>query len=291
MATQAETTEQLRETASSQESSIEELVAGAFLAVIDSVTLAEITRALNDEDAAAAEEAAHTDRLGEELTPVAVGILAAIAAGANLGKSELPASLQAAVPPVDMLRDSIQDWARVRTGELISGITETSREAIRNAVANGLESDRSARRIAREIRNVIGLTAPQQRTLANYRAALEGSGLKRETVEQRLVERADKMRRHRARVIAQTEAFTATAMGRHLYWMQLIEDGHLDSGVQRKWFTALDERVCPICRPMHGQVRGFQEPFQTGGGGSVLTSPAHPVCRCGVILISPQAPA
>ena len=40
------------------------------------------------------------------------------------------------------------------------------------------------------------------------------------------------------------------------------------------WFTELDERVCPICEPLHGTTsRVWSRKFPSG-------PPAHPRCRC-----------
>jgi SPP1 gp7 family putative phage head morphogenesis protein len=50
-----------------------------------------------------------------------------------------------------------------------------------------------------------------------------------------------------------------------------------------KWFTRADERVCPICRPLNGQVIASQRGFESdtaewqGTGGQ---PPAHWQCRC-----------
>lgn len=40
------------------------------------------------------------------------------------------------------------------------------------------------------------------------------------------------------------------------------------------WFTELDERVCPICLPLHG------EPREVWSYVAPLGPPAHPNCRC-----------
>ena len=42
-----------------------------------------------------------------------------------------------------------------------------------------------------------------------------------------------------------------------------------------RWLTSADERVCPICGPMHGQVRRKQDGYAGG-----VDIPAHVRCRC-----------
>ena len=50
------------------------------------------------------------------------------------------------------------------------------------------------------------------------------------------------------------------------------------------WITAKDERVCPVCGPLHGQKVLVNEQFKTAQGD--FWSPGlHPNCRCVVRLI------
>ena len=70
-----------------------------------------------------------------------------------------------------------------------------------------------------------------------------------------------------------TEVTAALAFGALLY-KQLINRQGAD--VDLIWYTMMDERVCPVCGPLHNtkqEVWGAQFP-----GGP----PAHVRCRCGV---------
>lgn len=113
--------------------------------------------------------------------------------------------------------------------------------------------------------------------------------------------------RRRAEVIASTEVTRAYAEGNMALW----QSTGFVSGKQ--WRTAVDERVCPICGPLHGQVVAFDNPFaldvgtlagtsqlrrlvgsedtqrlqrraasllRNNGGGQYTAPPAHPRCRC-----------
>ena len=46
----------------------------------------------------------------------------------------------------------------------------------------------------------------------------------------------------------------------------------------KRWNTAVDELVCPICGPLHNVVVGINETFP----GGYQNPPAHPNCRCGL---------
>lgn len=49
------------------------------------------------------------------------------------------------------------------------------------------------------------------------------------------------------------------------------------------WFTARDQRVCPICAPLHGTRRSNWTRFFPSG------PPAHPWCRCWIEYATPPA--
>lgn len=74
----------------------------------------------------------------------------------------------------------------------------------------------------------------------------------------------------RARSIAVTEVTRAYAEGNMAAWREsrVIQ--------ARRWNTATDEIVCPICRPLNGQIKPLGEPF----GPGTDNPPAHVRCRC-----------
>lgn len=74
----------------------------------------------------------------------------------------------------------------------------------------------------------------------------------------------------RAELIGTTEVTRAFAEGNELAWMQ----SRVISG--KEWRTAADERVCPICAAMHGEIVPLGQPFS----GGFMHEPAHPRCHC-----------
>jgi len=78
----------------------------------------------------------------------------------------------------------------------------------------------------------------------------------------------------RAMSISRTELqFAANAGADRLYESEGIE--------KKEWYTARDERVCPICAPLHGQVVVVRGVFAGGHDNP----PAHPQCRCTILPI------
>lgn len=275
--------------AEGQESQLRQPISEAFNTIRSGVVVSELSRNLSDQDEEKALETTGVDKLEDELSgPIGVGILAALLAGATSARQDLPPSLRGT--PIDALDKTIQDWARTNAARNVRDITTTSRTAIQNAIAESLEAGGSTRRAAREIKNFIGLTMPQQRALQRQRLAMIDAGATKNVIERTLERRAASMLQERANTIARNEAFLAVGNGRQLYWDQLIVAGELDEATRKKWITAQDEFVCPICRPMHRQIKPVNEPFDKGLGGTTMSTPAHIICRCSVLLIDPRKP-
>lgn len=94
--------------------------------------------------------------------------------------------------------------------------------------------------------------------------------------------------KNRAQRVAVTEITRAYAEGNMLSWQA--------SGIvgAKKWQTARDERVCPICGPLHNEVVGLQsgwtmnadgEIVEDTGGEGLMAPPAHVRCRCWLLPV------
>ena len=84
--------------------------------------------------------------------------------------------------------------------------------------------------------------------------------------------------RKRAQLIASTEVTQAYAEANRLSY---LESGVVDTV---EWRTANDERVCPICGPLHGKTDDAERPDFDGVG----IPPAHPRCRCWIVPVVPD---
>lgn len=82
----------------------------------------------------------------------------------------------------------------------------------------------------------------------------------------------------RARLIASTETTRAYAQGNQLAWQE--------SGVvnEKQWKTSVDERVCPICGPLHNKKAPLIGSFEASGE-TTDNPPAHPHCRCWIVPV------
>jgi len=121
-----------------------------------------------------------------------------------------------------------------RSFEELKGISAVTSQQLNRILADGLIAGLGPREIARQINAQIG-------TITKTRAL----------------------------TLARTEVIAAHAEGQ----LDSFEDlGIEDLGVEAEWKTAGDERVCPLCRPLDGQV------FTVEQARGLL--PRHPNCRC-----------
>jgi len=116
----------------------------------------------------------------------------------------------------------------------------------------------------------IDITREQEKKLKQAIINFIESGMTISQLEKELV---PPFREERARTIAVTEVTRAYSEGNEAAWR---ESGSVEG---KEWLTSVDERVCPICGPLHGQIVPLNSDF-SGPGGSFHNPPAHPRCRC-----------
>jgi hypothetical protein len=167
------------------------------------------------------------------------------------------------------------------------------RQIISNAIANGVTVPQAAQ----QIRQVIGLHDRWQRAVDNaYERDVQRyitEGIKPQRAVAMAEQNAEKYRakliRARARNIARTEVMAAQNQGTLLAWMQAGEKGLLNlSKTKKEWMAGPSGwkgiTVCDHCSPLNGQQVLVTLPFNNG----LLCPPAHPNCRCRMILIPPE---
>jgi hypothetical protein len=170
------------------------------------------------------------------------------------------------VPSVQPVPAS-EPWIQQYAGEQITLISQNTRLAVRTILREGFSEGTSVQRLAGELKQHLGLTRPQLRSLRNLEARLQARGLSAREVERQLAIARRVAIRQRALNVARTEALAAASAGQQLLWERAEAQGlFAPDTARRSWLTARDEKVCPICGPMDGQQRGLHEPFQSGEG-------------------------
>ena len=170
-------------------------------------------------------------------------------------------------------------------GLLMHQISETTKEGIRHVIAQGIQNNRTATDMAKQIKNV-GLTSRQLTAVDNFERKtaerLAESGLSNnQVVEQtsRLTERYEaRQLKSRMRGIARTESMRVVNIGQQELWEQASDQGLFNKDEAKKvWITTDDDLLCDFCAPMNGVTVGINEMFQTDLV-SLLEPPLHPNC-------------
>lgn len=133
-------------------------------------------------------------------------------------------------------------WAKDHAAELVDGISESTRNEIRQLVEDVFNDTLPANELADKIAEAIGDNA-------------------------------------RADLIAETETMAASNEGVQEAWDQAVEEGLLTGKEQQVWIVTPDDHLCPICDGLDGQAVGLDEQFEYNGD-TFDGPPAHPRCRC-----------
>jgi len=221
-------------------------------------------------------------------------------AGGGAGTRQLGPVRAKLVASLDLTNPEAVTYLRNHLPGQIKHIDDVSREAIRVSVLRGMEEGRPFRKVAREVRESIGLTPNQARFVGNYRRQLETGelGSPSETPPHRrrlsateqqqsrsifmaggessgrvnkLVETyAQRLINRRAMDIARTETHRAFQQGQKAIWGQAVDQGLLDlEDTRRIWVVTADERLrddhaaVPLMNPEGVRLN---EPFKTPVG-------------------------
>ncbi len=179
------------------------------------------------------------------------------------------------------------NWAETRGGQFVYEISESTKKALRVSLSNALKNGLASEKLAQDIlRLEIGLTEQQQEAVAHYGEKLKE--LDPEISDANLVGAVDDFRQAkiqlRANTIARTELAIATANGREELWREAIKQEVLDVTELRKSWLAASYDVCPICTGLANQESIPFDSYWTEGFRSYQREPAHPNCRCTVVL-------
>jgi len=207
-------------------------------------------------------------------------------------------------------------FAAEEAAALVVQVTESTRRALRADVLRAFEEGIPPRRLARQIRDRVGLTTRQAAAVRRFEAelasadpstirgstrrrldaatqdqirALAAEGRVPAARRRALVERYRfALLNRRAENIARTETIDAATAGQDTLWDEAMEREVLDRGrTRRHWVVTPDDRLdIEICAPIPGlNPDGVKpgEPFETPVG-LVPRPTVHPGCRCALAL-------
>lgn len=217
--------------------------------------------------------------MGKDLEPMLGSMGRTIKLSADGALKELPFA--------DKFRYSVANpkiaaYLKGRTGELITTSEAGMLEAVRAATQRALTHGLTPVQVGRELRDSIGLNAPQARALANYRSGLATGLNAKEPDEIDTLAEAYRQRMldYRATMIGRTEVRFAANEGQQDVWEAAVDEGLMPDGTQRVW--VVDGNPCPeICLPMNGVAVGLDEPWILPDDREVDNpTQSHPHCYC-----------
>jgi len=284
---------------------IEQTFLQAIRARVNSINLAQLTKAIEERDFNRAVSIAGITRA--DLFPFDSSVSAAYAAAGQ--------SIPAAAPAFavsfgfDGRATRAEAWARSHVGGLVTNIVNEQLDMLRETIGTQLAAGINPRKIAVQIAGpigpgnmrqggFIGLSRPQVGYLANARAELEtldagyfsrklrdrrfdplvrkaikdGRPLTQADIDRIAARYSDRMLKHRAETIARTESITALRAGRREGMQQGIEAGAIaQDAVKRVWNATMDSRTRPDHAQVSGQeVDGMNTPFTLPDGSRML---------------------
>jgi hypothetical protein len=190
----------------------------------------------------------------------------------------------------DLASPTAMEAARTQAAELVTNMTDASREAIRQLVERAVEEGTPPEELAERVINTIGLTPRQEAAVARFEADLSAQGVDATVRAQRVQRYREAQLRQRGEVISRTELLKSANLGHQEAWIQAVRDGLLNGEQWRKvWIVTPDDRLdTTICEPVPynaaNQDVSIDGYFTLGNGSQVQTPPGHPLCRCVVSL-------
>lgn len=195
----------------------------------------------------------------------------------------------------DILNPRVITAVRQLDTKVMTTLKGNVRETVRAFVENGLRDGVGPEKIARGIRDVVGLAPNHLAAIENYRAELEAGkrGLQRAMRDRRYdkaaltPERIEKMvtayERRLVNLNAQTNARTAALdslkLGQKLSVDDAIEKGIYDpSRLMKRWVNVGDERVRPLHVQANGEEVPYDQPYPTTG--EQIPGESTYNCRC-----------
>lgn len=175
-------------------------------------------------------------------------------------------------------------WAKTRSSDLITNLSDSMRLAVRNYVYQATAEGVPPASLAKQLEGIVGLRTDQADTLATMRAELEAAGRAQAEIDNLIAARGQRMLSQRATTIARTELNAAQNAGASNEWAQAAAQGDIPHDSKREW---LDADGCPVCvelvelspvalgEPWHSSILGMD----------VWAPPSHPNCRCTQALV------
>lgn len=205
----------------------------------------------------------------------------------------------------DSLNPKVIDAIKALNTRVMADLTDGVRETFRQVVERGLTEGASPRRVARDIKGLIGLAPNQEQAVVNFQKMLEAgdrTALRRQLRDKRFDRTLDRAlgadgegltaprveamtNAYRRKMIgfnAETHARTATLdslkLGQRLSINDAVDRGILDGDrMEKTWVGVMDDRERESHVAMEGETVAYDEPFSNG---QMIPGENEYNCRC-----------
>lgn len=213
-------------------------------------------------------------------------------AGAEVAGRQLGVTLRFDVTSPQVLRA-----AQTMTADLIRGVSQETKEAVRRIIFEGIRDGIPPRETAKLLRQTLGLTTRQSLAVLNLRKGLLSGGSDLVFADRQAARYSARLLKDRAENVSRTETMRAANAGQDLLWSDLRDQGLIPMDAKRRWMTTPDDRLCPRCAPLNGREVELGNLFREtergvlpskrvpAAGSNVLYPPLHPRCRCTTTLV------
>jgi hypothetical protein len=162
---------------------------------------------------------------------------------------------------------------------------DSSRDALAQGFNTLVNRRLPAKAAADRVMDAFGLTPRQMRAYTSHKQfETPIADVLPRSLKARARAYIDKSFTTRARRLSRQEEHNIDQQAQQFAWMWLQDKGRLSEKAQKIWITARDERVCPVCGPLHGKKVRVNEQFKTPEG-DFWTPGVHPNCRCVVRIL------
>lgn len=178
-----------------------------------------------------------------------------------------------------------REYAAEQTARLVTQVTESTRQAIRDLVGREFSEHMTTAEAARAMRPLIGLTSRDAGAVMNRQLAELADDIEPPIAQRRAEAYADRLLRNRATLIARTETIDSEGAGVQASWLTARDRGLLLPQTKRVWIAG-SKNTCGVCEFLNGQMVGLDEPFVDDAGEEYARPGAHPACECTMGLVT-----
>lgn len=198
----------------------------------------------------------------------------------------------------DLIDERAVIYAQERVGQLIVEITDQMRETVRETIAAAERGEMTYQGAAIELQKTIPLTTRDAKAVTKYTEKQFSRFLRQGLSEAKArikaqnmsAQYAAKLLESRTKTIARTEIIDASMSGRYIGWEAGVTAGYISNDSVKEWIAEPD--ACPICSELDGKLIGWNAEWQfpegVTAGSSNRMPPAHPNCRCSVVILPPD---